>query len=124
MRLDRSDFGALVAGVVGEAARNPELAESFRAFWQRRRAVAATLVRDVVGATLVADELDLLLDRLLAPLYYRLLLTQEPITDEFLWGLVTEIPWTIGPGLDAWGSDHQHTEFEHDPVGVRADGAH
>lgn len=90
-----SDFGALVAGIVGEAARNPAMADSFRAFWQRRRAVAATLVSDVVGPAVGDGDLELLLDGLLAPVYYRLLLTGEPITDEYLWDLVAGIPWTI-----------------------------
>lgn len=122
VRLNRdSDFGALIAGLVGEAARNPDVAGCFEAFWRRRRAVAATLVRDVVGATVGEDELELLLDRLLAPIYYRLLLTREPITDELLWGLVTEIPWTTGPAHDAWGP--ADTQPEPEPVDALVGGA-
>ena len=118
-----SEFGALIAGMVGEAARSEDLAGSFRAFWQHRRSVASTLVRDVVGHSIVGDEFELVLDRVLAPIYYRLLLTREPITDEFLWDLITRIPWTTGPTQNAWGSGSSTTYDTTDPVDVRVDGA-
>lgn len=92
-----SDFGALIAGVVGESVRNPEVAESFRAFWARRRRIAAGLVRDVVGPDVDDECVELLLDRLFAPVYYRLLLTGQDVTDEYLWHLVTELPWSDPP---------------------------
>lgn len=89
----RTDFGPLVAGMVGEAARNPELAERFSAFWARRRAVAASLVDDVLGGEASEADIEELLDGLLGPIYYRLLLTREDVSDEFLWDLVAAIPW-------------------------------
>ena len=91
---ERTDFGAIVAGVVGASSRNPELAASFRAFWARRRVIASALVRDVVGDDIPDDELGVLLDRLLAPIYYRLLLTGDEIDDEYLWNLVVDLPAT------------------------------
>jgi AcrR family transcriptional regulator len=118
-----SGFGALIAGMVGEAARNDDLAESFRAFWQRRRSVAATLVRDIVGPSVGGDEFELVLDRVLAPIYYRLLLTREPITEEFLWDLITRIPWTTGPTQNAWDSGASTAIDTLEPVDIRADGA-
>ncbi len=33
-----------------------------------------------------------MLDRLFGPIYYRLLLTGMPITDEYLWDLVLQVP--------------------------------
>lgn len=112
---ERSDFGALIAGLASEAARNPELATRFTAFWQRRRAIAAELVRDVVGPQVGSDELERLLDRVLAPIYYRLLITRAPITDEFLWGLVTEIPPTTEPTRNAWNSELESTQVPAGP---------
>lgn len=89
----QSDFGAIVAGVVGESARNPELAKGFHTFWADRRRVAGEFVRHVVGAEPTADEIERLIDQLVGPIYYRLLLSGDPISDEYLWDLVMTIPW-------------------------------
>jgi AcrR family transcriptional regulator len=95
VRLFRNtDFGDLVAGVVGASARNDELAVPFRAFWARRRRLAEPLVRDIAGAV-GDDHIEVLLDRLFGPVYYRLLLTGASVDDEYLWGLVTSVPWSI-----------------------------
>ncbi|MGH1505325.1 MAG: TetR/AcrR family transcriptional regulator [Acidimicrobiales bacterium] len=100
-----TDFGGLVAGVVGAAARDAELAAAFQGFWLRRRDLAVDLVRDITGShtndshtndshTNESDpnDLDTVLDRLFGPIYYRLLLTGMPITDEYLWDLVLQVP--------------------------------
>lgn len=88
-----SDFGAIVAGVVGESARNPELAKGFHAFWAGRRRVAGKFVRHVVGSEPADDEIERLIDQLVGPIYYRLLLSGDPISDEYLWDLIVTIPW-------------------------------
>lgn len=100
-----TDFGALVAGMVGEAARNNEFARCFADFWTRRRAVAASLIRDVVGPEATDAEIETHLDGLLGPIYYRLLLTHAAVTDEYLWDLVVAIPWTEAGPADA---THEH----------------
>ena len=43
-----SDLGPIIAGVVGESARNENLAEGFRSFWADRRSKAAGLVRRIL----------------------------------------------------------------------------
>ena len=88
-----SDLGPLIAGVVGESARNPALAEGFQQFWSGRRRLAAGLVREIVPSTTTDDEVELLLDHILGPIYYRLLLTGAPVDDEYLWELIVAIPW-------------------------------
>jgi AcrR family transcriptional regulator len=88
----QTDFGAIVAGVVGESARNPELATGFHAFWADRRRFAGEFVRRIAGAEPTADEIERLLDQLVGPIYYRLLLSGDPISDEYLWDLVMTIP--------------------------------
>jgi AcrR family transcriptional regulator len=88
-----SDLGPLIAGVVGESARNPGLAEGFRHFWSERRSLAAGLVRKIVPKTTTDNEVELLLDHTLGPIYYRLLLTGAPVDDEYLWELIVAIPW-------------------------------
>lgn len=92
-----SDFGAIVAGVVGESARNPELAEGFHTFWGERRRFAAEFVRHIVGPKPAAEEIERLVDRLVGPIYYRLLLSGDEISDEYLWDLVMTIPWLDDP---------------------------
>ncbi|MGB5382148.1 MAG: TetR/AcrR family transcriptional regulator [Acidimicrobiia bacterium] len=92
----RSDFGAILAGIVGESARNPELASAFRQFWAERRSIAAGLVRRIVGPDPSDREISLILDHVLGPIYYRLLLSGGPIDDEYLWDLIIEIPWPAG----------------------------
>lgn len=96
-----TEFGAIVAGVVGAAPHSPELAEGFRVFWTRRRAIAADLVCDVVGGRPGETDIEILLDRLLGPIYYRLLLTGEEITDEYLWRLVGQLPWATADDTDS-----------------------
>ena len=88
-----SDFGAIVAGVVGECTRNPQLAVGFRSFWADRRRVAVDHVRRIVGDDIPQLELERLVDLLVGPIYYRLLLSGDSITDEYLWSLTMTIPW-------------------------------
>jgi AcrR family transcriptional regulator len=88
-----SDLGPIIAGVVGESARNEGLAEGFRHFWSERRALAAGLVRRIAPASTTDPEVELMLDHILGPIYYRLLLTGAPVGDEYLWELITAIPW-------------------------------
>ncbi|MCB0965576.1 MAG: TetR/AcrR family transcriptional regulator [Ilumatobacter sp.] len=95
VRLCRAtDFGPLVAGLVGASARNDGLARSFQDFWQHRRRLAAPLVRDV-RHDLDDGRIEVVLDRLFGPIYYRLLLTGGDIDDQYLWDLATAVPWSI-----------------------------
>jgi len=89
----RSDFGAILAGIVGESARNSELAVAFHQFWSERRGIAGDIVRRIVGPAVPDREIGRILDHVLGPIYYRLLLTGDPIDDEYLWDLVVAIPW-------------------------------
>lgn len=84
-------LGAVISGVVGEAGRNPDLATAFHQFWHERRQVSARVVRAVVGPEPTEDELERTLDRLLGSIYYRLLLTGDPVDDEHIWQLVLDI---------------------------------
>ncbi len=90
----RSDFGAILAGIIGESARNSKLAEAFHQFWSERRSIAGGIVRRITDPATPDREIDRILDRILGPIYYRLLLSGDPIDDEYLWDLIVEIPWT------------------------------
>lgn len=94
-------LGAVIAGVVGEAGRNPELAAAFQQFWHERREVSARVVRAVVGDDTSDTELERILDHLLGTIYYRLLLTGDPVDDAHLRRLVHDIlPEPIEAGTD------------------------
>lgn len=94
VRLNRqSDFGAIVAGIVGESARNPKLAEGFRQFWDERRSIAGGIVRRIVDPGTSDREINVILDHLLGPIYYRILLTGAAISDEYLWELIVAVSW-------------------------------
>ena len=94
-------LGAVIAGVVGEAGRNPDLAAAFHQFWHERRQVAAAVLRAVVGTNLDDDVFERRLDHLLGSIYYRLLLTGDPVDDEHLWQLVLDvIPHPMQDGTD------------------------
>ena len=92
----RSDFGAILAGIVGESARNPELATGFHQFWAERRSIAASLVRRIVDPDTSDREIERILDHILGPIYYRLLLSGNPIDDSYLWDLIVAVPWASG----------------------------
>ena len=96
----RSDFGAILAGIVGESARNADLATAFHAFWAERRSIAAGLVRRVVDRDTPDDEISRILDHVLGPIYYRLLLSGDPVDDAFLWDLILGIPRSTGEPQD------------------------
>lgn len=89
----RSDFGAILAGIVGESARNPELAEAFHLFWAERRGIAAGIVRRIVDPGTSDQEIETILDHILGPIYYRLLLSGAPVDDTYLWDLIVAVPW-------------------------------
>jgi len=89
----RSDFGAILAGIVGESGRNPEMATAFQQFWSERRSIAGSIVRRIVDPATPDREIGRILDNILGPIYYRLLLSGDPIDDEYLWDLIVEVPW-------------------------------
>ena len=89
-----TDLGPLIAGIVGESARNERLAAGFRDFWRERRSIPAAMVQRIAPSTATDQEIEVMLDHILGPIYYRLLLTGAPVDDEYLWDLIATIPWS------------------------------
>lgn len=89
-----TDVGLIIAGIVSASARNERLAGVFQEFWRERRKVAAAPVREIVPSTTTEEEIEVILDHILGPMYYRLLLTGDPVDDEYLWDLIGSIPWS------------------------------
>jgi AcrR family transcriptional regulator len=87
-----TDFGRIVAGLVGEATRNPELAEAFHGFWaSRRRAGRQLLERAMSRGELRPDtNLELGLDLVLGPVFYRLLVSGAALDRGFAGELVEQ----------------------------------
>jgi AcrR family transcriptional regulator len=91
--LTRSDAGAVFAALVGQAQHDPQLATRLRAdyFTQQRARDRLPLTRAVERGQLAHDtDLELAIDQLLGPIYYRVLVTGQPVPREFTDALVNQ----------------------------------
>ena len=88
--LTATQVGRTVPAAIAAAARHPELATAHRAMVRQRRGeFKVVIARAVERGELPTDvDPDLLLDLVLAPLFYRVLLSGEPFTDRHLRRLV------------------------------------
>lgn len=86
-------WGAVVAALVGEAAHNPELREASEAFVAEWRTVFRRMLWRAVerGELAAGADLDLLIDMLVGPLYYRLLVAGRPVVPELAGPLATAL---------------------------------
>lgn len=90
--LTRNDAGAVCRALIGQAQHDPETAAAFRARFsdEQRRRDRLPLERAVGRGELAAGtDLAAAVDRLVGPVYYRVLVTGEPVTAAFTDGLVT-----------------------------------
>ncbi|MEV5967920.1 TetR/AcrR family transcriptional regulator [Kribbella sp. NPDC051952] len=89
----------LVADLAAAAAREPRVGESIRALWgERHAAVTAVLAQAQTDGRVPGHASPaVLVDQLVGPLYYRLLVTGEPITTDYVRELVLS---TLGPDLE------------------------
>ncbi|MEZ5141849.1 MAG: TetR/AcrR family transcriptional regulator [Acidimicrobiales bacterium] len=88
--LTDSLIGRTVPAAIAAAARHPELAEGHRAMVQRRRSGTRAVIDRAVARGELPDDIDtdLLLDLVSAPIFYRVLISGEPVTDRYLRRLV------------------------------------
>ncbi|MET7302128.1 TetR/AcrR family transcriptional regulator [Embleya sp. NPDC005575] len=98
--LGSSDSGAVFRALIGQAQHDPVFAADFRSRWldAQRRRDRLPLERALRGGRLPAD-LDIATetDQLLGPLYYRVLVTAQPVDDAFTDGLVDAFLRRHGP---------------------------
>ena len=87
---------ALIADLAAAAAREPRVGESVRALWAERHRAVTAVVAKAQDAGLVLDHVSpaVLVDQLVGPLYYRLLVTGEPLTPDYARKLVRSV---LGP---------------------------
>jgi AcrR family transcriptional regulator len=84
--LARSDAGAVFRALAGQAQHDPDVAARFRADYldQQRSRDRMPLQRAIERGDLAADiDLDLAIDQLVGPIYYRVLVTGQPVPREF-----------------------------------------
>jgi AcrR family transcriptional regulator len=79
-------YGRLLVGVVAEGVLDPEIGEAYRVHWVKPRRDDARLL---LGRAIAAGELpkrsdvEVILDALFGPLYYRFLVKHAPLTPAF-----------------------------------------
>jgi AcrR family transcriptional regulator len=91
--LVKSDAGAVFRALAGEAQHDPKVAARFRADYlsQQRARDHLPLQRAIDRGELRRDtDIDFAVDRLMGPIYYRALVTGEPVPREFTDRLVRE----------------------------------
>jgi AcrR family transcriptional regulator len=79
---------AVVRAVAGEAPGNPQMAEASRRFWAERLELDRAVVRRAVDRGEIAATSLPVIEALLGPLYFRLLVTGEPLDGAFIEGVV------------------------------------
>jgi AcrR family transcriptional regulator len=86
----------LVADLTAAAAREPRVGDSVRALWAERHAAVTAVVAQAQTDGLLPAHADprVVVDQLVGPLYYRLLVTGEPIDPAYVRALVLS---TLGP---------------------------
>lgn len=92
--------GPLMRSLIADAQAQDEIATAIREQWLRpRRAVAADLIRRGMAEGEFRADLDVevTLDLLFAPVYYRLLLGHEPMTDAFATATVEYVVTGLRP---------------------------
>lgn len=91
--VDETRAGHAIPAMVAATARNAELAAAYRSFiGDRRRISAVSLARAVQrGELALAADPQLVLDLLVAPLFYRAFVSREPLDDRYVDTLVDAV---------------------------------
>jgi len=92
--------GKILTELIGQSQTDEELAAAYRARYsaERRRLAVQRLRRaQQVGQIRPDVDLQVLVDQLWGAVYHRLLIPDEPITDEFLTALVGNLLDGVGP---------------------------
>jgi AcrR family transcriptional regulator len=99
LAINHSQYGAVLTALASELQRNPEIAETFRGRFlaARRGSMLVVLQRGIERGELRPDcDLDLVIDLLVAPLYYRRLVSGMPLTPEYAAAVVDAVLSGVG----------------------------
>jgi AcrR family transcriptional regulator len=91
VRAFRGRPGEIMAELIGQAQSDPALAETLRTNWlqPRRDASRAVIQRGIERGELRADvSVPVVTDELYGPVYFRLIVRHEPLSDDFCFELV------------------------------------
>jgi AcrR family transcriptional regulator len=96
--LRRSPFGGFVASLVGAQAAHPELAAATREYVEHRRVVVQQVIERGVerGELPPGTDAHYVLDLLLAPFYFRHLISNDPLDDAFAGRVVDSVLGAAG----------------------------
>jgi AcrR family transcriptional regulator len=97
--LNRS--GSVIAGIIGAAQGDPDLAEALSAHYvvQRRALAVERLTRARQDGQIRAEvDLETIVDQLWGAVYHRLLMPAQPLTTEFVDQLVANLFQGVAPG--------------------------
>ena len=90
--LTEADAGAVFRALIGHAQHDPQFAATLRAHYldEQRRRDRLPLERAVERGELPADfDTTSAVDQLVGPIYHRVLVTGDPVSDEFVDGIVS-----------------------------------
>jgi AcrR family transcriptional regulator len=79
---------AVVRAVAGEAAGNPQMAAASRRFWAERLELDRTILQRACDRGEIRADNKPVIEALLGPLYFRLLVTGEPLDDAYIESVV------------------------------------
>jgi AcrR family transcriptional regulator len=92
--------GRVLTELIGHSQTDEELAAAFRRLYSsHRRRIAAERLRRAQEAGQIRPEVDvqIIVDQLWGAVYHRLLIPDEPVTDDFITGLVSNLLDGIAP---------------------------
>ncbi|MEU8345366.1 TetR/AcrR family transcriptional regulator C-terminal ligand-binding domain-containing protein [Spirillospora sp. NPDC048832] len=92
--------GRVLTELIGHSQIDEELAAAFRRLYSsHRRRIAAERLRRAQEAGQIRPEVDvqIIVDQLWGAVYHRLLIPDEPVTDDFITGLVSNLLDGIAP---------------------------
>lgn len=98
--MTRTPAGRVLTELIGRSQTDRDLATSYRALYSaERRRLAGQRMRKAQEAGQIRPEVDVrvLVDQLWGAVYHRLLIPDEPVTDDFLVALVTNLMDGIAP---------------------------
>jgi hypothetical protein len=101
--LTESDPGAVFRALAGQAQHDPDLATRLRTDYltQQRERDRLPLKRAIERGELPADlDIDLAIDQLVGPIYYRVLVTGQPVPKSFTDQLVRRFLVQYGPSAE------------------------